>query len=117
VLVLLIIFMLTANLIVRQVIEIELPHAADHTGAKTTPLAITLQKDGAIYLNDKPTTPDELRAAVSAAMAKDDKTQVMIAGDKNVSYGRVVWVLDLVKSLKVTSFAIQIDPAMVVPPP
>ena len=116
-LVLLIIFMLTANLIVRQVIEVELPRAAQSTSMKPTTLAITLKREGTLFLNDAPVTPDELRAAIRIAVARDDKTQVIIAGDKSVSYGRVVWVLDVVKSLNVTSFAIQIDPAIIEAPP
>ena len=116
-LVLLIIFMLTAHLIAKQAIEVELPRAANKTAIKPTTLAITLTKDGALYLNDKPTTAEALKAAVAAAVAQDDKTQAVISGDKAVSHGRVVWVLDLVKSLGVTSFAIQIDPTTVVPPP
>jgi biopolymer transport protein ExbD len=116
-LVLLIIFMLTAHLIAKQAIEVELPRAANSTTLKPTTLAITLAKDGALYLDDKPTTAEALKAAVAAAVAKDAKTQAVISGDKNVSHGRVVWVLDLVKSLGVTSFAIQIDPSNVVPPP
>ncbi len=115
-LVLLIIFMLTAHLIAKQAIEVELPRAANATTIKPTTLAITLTKDGALYLDEKPVTPDALRAAVSAAVAKDPKTQAVITGDKAVSHGRVVWVLDVVKSLGVTSFAIQIDPANVVAP-
>jgi len=116
-LVLLIIFMLTAHLIAKQAIEVELPRASNSTTLKPTTLAITLTKDGAIYLDDKPTTVDALKAAITAAVAKDPKTQAVISGDKSVSHGRVVWVLDLVKSLNVTSFAIQIDPSNVIPPP
>ena len=116
-LVLLIIFMLTAHLIAKQAIEVELPRASNATSAKPTTLAITLTKEGNLYLDDKPTTPAALRDAVAAAVKKDPKTQTIIAGDKSVSHGRVVWVLDLVKSLGVTSFAIQIDPTNVVPPP
>ena len=41
---------------------------------------------------------------------------MIVAGDKRVSHGRVVWVLDLVKSLGVTSFAIEIDPTELVAP-
>ncbi len=115
-LVLLIIFMLTAHLIAKQAIEVDLPRASQSTPAPPTTLAITLTRDGALYLDDKPTTPDALRAAVRAAIAKDPKTQAVIAGDKAVSHGRVVWVLDVVKSLGVTSFAIQIDPSQIVPP-
>ena len=115
-LVLLIIFMLTAHLIAKQAIEVELPRAAQSTTPKPTTLAVTLTRDGALYLNDQPVTADGLRAAVRDAVAKDPRTQAIIAGDKAVSHGRVVWVLDVVKSLGVTSFAIQIDPAGLVPP-
>ena len=115
-LVLLIIFMLTANLIAKQAIEVELPRASQSTSLNPTTLAITLTREGALYLDGKPTTPVALRAAVADAVAKDPKTQAIISGDKSVSHGRVVWVLDVVKSLGVASFAIQIDPSAMVAP-
>ena len=115
-LVLLIIFMLTAHLIARQAIEIELPHASQSTAPPPTTLAIALKADGAMFLNDKPVTPDALRAAIKDAVARDPKSQAIIAGDKRVSHGRVVWVLDTVKSLGITQFAIQIDPREIVAP-
>jgi len=115
-LVLLIIFMLTAHLIAKQAIEVELPRASNATTLKPTTIAVTLTSDGSLYLNDKPVTAAALRDQVAAAVAKDAKTQVVISGDKSVSHGRVVWVLDLVKSLGVTSFAIQIDPTNVIAP-
>jgi len=115
-LVLLIIFMLTAHLIAKQAIEVQLPKAAQSTAIPPTTLAVTLTREGRMYLNGAATTPDALKNSVRESIAKDAKTQVIIAGDKNVSHGRVVWVLDLVKTLGVTSFAIQIDPAGLVPP-
>ncbi len=115
-LVLLIIFMLTAHLIARQAIEVQLPKAAHSTVPTPTTLAVTLTREGRLYLTGSPVAPSELRAAVRTAVAKDPSTQVIIAGDKDVSHGRVVWVLDLVKALGVKSFAIQIDPAGLTPP-
>ena len=115
-LVLLIIFMLTAHLIARQAIAVELPRASQGQPPAQAPLAVTLTREGRLYLDGRPTTERALRAAVTAAVARDKDAQVIIAGDKSVSHGRVVWVLDLVKSLGVTSFAIQIDPANLVPP-
>jgi biopolymer transport protein TolR len=115
-LVLLIIFMLTAHLIARQAIEIQLPRAAQGAPVVPSTLAVTLTREGRLYLNGAHVTPDALRAAVQRAVGKDSKTQVIIAGDKDVSHGHVVWVLDLVKALSVTSFAIQIDPAGLKPP-
>ncbi|HEX3759199.1 MAG TPA: biopolymer transporter ExbD [Kofleriaceae bacterium] len=115
-LVLLIIFMLTAHLIARQAIEIELPHASQSTAPPPTTLAIALKADGAMFLNDRPVTADALRAALKDAVAKDPKAQAVVAGDKRVSHGRVVWVLDAVKSAGITQFAIQIDPHEIVAP-
>ena len=115
-LVLLIIFMLTAHLIAKQAIEVELPRAAESTAAPPTTLTVTLTRDGALYLNAEPTTPEALRAAVREAVRADPKTQAIIVGDRAVSHGRVVWVLDTIKTLGITSFAIQIDPAALVSP-
>ena len=115
-LVLLIIFMLTAHLIARQAIEIELPRASQSTAPPPTTLAITLTADGALFLNDRPVTPAALRDAIRASVVRDPKTQAIVAGDKRVSHGRVIWVLDTVKSLGITQFAIQIDPAAITAP-
>jgi biopolymer transport protein ExbD len=115
-LVLLIIFMLTAHLIAKQAIEVDLPRASQSTTLPPTTITVTLTRDGALYLNSKPTTPDALRSAIKDAVAQDPKTQAIIVGDKAVSHGRVVWVLDTVKALGITSFAIQIDPAEMVSP-
>lgn len=115
-LVLLIIFMLTANLIAKQAIEVELPKASQGSTPPATTLAITLTRPGGLFLNGKEVTPAQLRAEVAAAVKKDKKTQTIIAADKLTSHGRVVWVMDLVKSLGVAAFAIQIDPAEMTPP-
>jgi biopolymer transport protein ExbD len=115
-LVLLIIFMLTAHLIAKKAIEVELPRAANATSLPPTTLAVTLTRDGAVLLDAKPVTVEVLRAAVRAALAKDPKAQAIIVGDKSVPHGRVVWLLDTIKSLGVTTFAIQIDPTAFVAP-
>ncbi|HTR53399.1 MAG TPA: biopolymer transporter ExbD [Kofleriaceae bacterium] len=118
-LVLLIIFMLTAHLIEKQAIEIELPRASQSTTTQPTTLAVQIQRDGNIALNGKPIGAAALRDAVAAEVAKtpDKPPQVIVAGDKAVSHGRVVWVLDTLKSVGIVSFAIQIDPTELVAPP
>jgi biopolymer transport protein ExbD len=115
-LVLLIIFMLTASVIAKQAIEVELPRASQSSTLPPTTVTVTLTRDGTLYLNGAQVTPDALRSAVKDAVAKDPKTQAIIVGDKAVSHGRVVWVLDTIKALGITSFAIQIDPTEMVAP-
>ncbi len=116
ILVLLIIFMLTAHLIARQAIAVQLPRATQAAAPEPTTLAVTLTREGKVYLNGEEIAAAALREAVGGAAAKDPKVQVLIAADKDVAHGRVVWVLDLVKALGVTSFAIQIDPSGVLAP-
>ena len=115
-LVLLIIFMLTAHLIAKQAIEVELPRASQSTTLPPSTVTVTLARDGALYLNAVQVTADQLRSQVKDAVAKDPKTQAIIVGDKAVSHGRVVWVLDTIKSLGISSFAIQIDPTEMTAP-
>src|SRR5881392_4492647 len=115
-LVLLIIFMLTAHLIAKQAIEVELPRASQSTTMPPTTVTVTLTRDGTLFLNGVQVTADQLRSQVQAAVTKDPKTQAIIVGDKAVSHGRVVWVLDTIKGLGITSFAIQIDPAEMTAP-
>src|SRR5207237_1957075 len=72
-LVLLIIFMLTAHLIAKQAIELELPRASQSTAVRPTTLAVTLSRAGDLYLNGRRVSADELRTAVAAEVAKDPK--------------------------------------------
>ena len=116
VLVLLIIVMLTANLITKQAIEVDLPQASSGSTPKHKTVAVTLTADGGIWLDGAQVDAAALQATIAKAVKADPKSTVLIAGDKGVAHGRVVWLLDLVKTLGVASFAIQIDPAARIAP-
>jgi biopolymer transport protein TolR len=116
-LVLLITFMLTAHIVQqKQAIAVDLPRASQSSAVPPTTITVTLTRDGALFLNGAAVTPDQLRSAVKDALLKDPKTQAIISGDKAVSHGRVVWLLDTIKVLGISSFAIQIDPSEMVAP-
>ncbi|MDH4273451.1 MAG: biopolymer transporter ExbD [Gammaproteobacteria bacterium] len=108
-LVLLIIFMVTATYIVKEAIEVELPQAAagGETTAKT--LALTVTKDGKVYLDGAQVSDEALIASVKESTAKMTDLQAVIGADKAATHGAVVHVLDLLKTLGITKFAIQIE--------
>ncbi len=112
-LVLLIVFMLTANLIARPSIEVQLPQAATGQSAQPTTLALTLTKDGQLFLNGAPTDDAALRAYIPELAKSDPKAQAIIAADKEVSHGRVIWLIDLVRSSGIYNFALNVDPSVV----
>ena len=115
ILVVLIIFMVTATTIVQSSIKVNLPEAASGEGTESTSLGLTLLPDGALLLDGETVTPDQLRSRIRKAKADNDDIVCLIAADKSVAHGRVVWLLDLVKSEGVAKFAINIDKTQIVP--
>ncbi len=112
ILVLLIIFMLTANLISKPSIAVELPQASTGEASEPTTVALTLTKTGDIYLNGAPTDEAKLRAYLPGVVKGDPRTQAVIAADKEVIHGRVIWLIDLVRQAGIYKFALNIDPTV-----
>lgn len=109
ILVVLIIFMVTAPMIMKPSINVNLPKAA--SGEATTPskLNITVSSDGKINLDGKDADDAAVTAAALSEVQKNPDIQAIITADKDVPHGKVVAVLDLVKSAGVKKFAISID--------
>jgi biopolymer transport protein ExbD len=115
ILVLLIIFMLTANIIAKPSIQVELPQASSGQATEPTTLALTLTKSGEIYLNGALIEEAALRTYLTQVGESDPKTQAIIAADKEVTHGKVVWLIDMVRTAKIYKFAINIDPLVTTP--
>ena len=109
VLVLLVIFMVTATYIVRASIEVDLPRAAHGGEATGTILSVVLTRDGEVFLDGVRRTEGELVARTRAAVAKDADTRAVISADKGALHGAVVHVIDLVRGAGVTRFAIHVE--------
>jgi biopolymer transport protein ExbD len=110
-LVLLIIFMVTTTYIVNPSIKVELPKAASGTEQTRTTLALTLTKEGVLYLNGDPSDDAGLVRTIAAELPKNPDLQAIIAADKVVPHGNVVHLIDLVKRAGVRKFAINVDAA------
>jgi biopolymer transport protein ExbD len=108
-LVLLIIFMVTASLIVNPAIKVDLPKAASGTEQIKTTLALTLTKDGALYLNGERSSDEAVVKYIGGELPKNPELQAIIAADRSVSHGDVVHIIDLVKRTGIHRFAINID--------
>jgi biopolymer transport protein ExbD len=114
-LVLLIIFMVTAPMIVNNPsIKVELPKAATGDETLKSTLALTLARDEAgavaIYANGEKTDEARVKTMIPDMLSKNKDLQAIIAADKGISYGDVVHIVDLVKSLGVHKFALNTDP-------
>ncbi|WOE75755.1 ExbD/TolR family protein [Alterisphingorhabdus coralli] len=94
-LVLLIIFMITAPLLVAGV-PIELPESrANPIEQEREPVQISLTSDNAIYINDDEVSPGDLPAALQAIRADggEEAPQITLRADRALDYGSVALVL------------------------
>jgi len=115
-LVLLIIFMVTAPLL-KQGVEVDLPTApANPLDADSPePIVISIDRKGLMYLNiasdpDSSIEAETLVGAVKAALAKAPQRPVMVRGDANGPYQNVVATLVLLQQANVDSVGLVTDP-------
>lgn len=104
-LVLLIVFIVTARIIVGQTLPMDLPKAA--TGAEQqVVLAIELGKGGEVAVNGKRVESDDaVRAMAKEALGKNPELRAVINADEHVEHGRVVKIMDQTKQAGVTRIA------------
>ena len=112
-LVLLVIFMVTAP-ILQQGVNINLPkvRAAALTGEEQQ-LVVAVNRNGQVYLNDTPTSIAELGPKLQAILKLRPDRQVYLRADQNVRYGEVMQVIATVKGAGVERLGMVTEPPSV----
>jgi len=111
-LVLLIIFMVTAKIIVSQSVPLDLPKAASGTDVQTV-FSIIMAANGSAQLDSKPIPNDDALFAIAReAHAKNAELRAVIKADAAVPHGRVIHVLDLLKQAGVSKIAFGVTPIL-----
>ena len=110
--VLLVIFILMCTASV-QGMKVNLPKAATAQTTPSSPLTLTLARrpagDAQLYANGQPTDEPSVKRLVAELFAKDRDLQAVISADEGVDYGRVMRLVDLVKSVGVAKFALSTE--------
>ena len=109
ILVVLIIFMVTAPMIMKPSIKVNLPQAASGEQTVQTQLNVTIAANGSLSLNGKPADATLIVNESKNALAQNPDIQAVISADKDVPHGAVVQVLDMIKTVGIKKFAISID--------
>ncbi|MBS1963674.1 MAG: biopolymer transporter ExbD [Bdellovibrionales bacterium] len=109
VLVLLVIFIVTAPALVKDTLGIKLPKAASADGSAMETLGVAVTRQGQILLNGTIATEEAVTAAVKAALSKNPDAQAIIAADGEARHADVVRAIDLVKTAGMSRFALQIE--------
>jgi biopolymer transport protein ExbD len=95
-LVLLIIFIVTAKLVVTPAVPLDLPKASQSEELRTI-LSIIVPVDGTIQVDGVATDAAALGAKARAALTRDPELRAVIQADRAVAHGRVLGVLDALK--------------------
>jgi biopolymer transport protein ExbD len=110
-LVLLIIFMVTARIIVSQGMPMDLPKSASGEALQTI-FAVELTADGKTRIDSEPVADDEaLTPLAKKAKAKNKDMRAVIRADKKVEHGRVIHVLDLLRRSGISKIAFAVTPS------
>jgi biopolymer transport protein ExbD len=109
ILVVLIIFMVTAPMFIKPTIKVNLPKAASGDSSTPSQLNIAITAEGRLSLNGSPATDEVIRAKALEQVGKDPEVQAIISADRDTPHGKVVGVIDVVKGAGVKKFAISID--------
>ncbi len=111
ILVVLIIFMVTAPMIMKPSLNVNLPKAASGEKSTQTLLNFTISVNGSVSLNGSAVDEGAIQTKAKEAATQNPDIQAVIAADKDVPHGTVVHILDLIKLSGVKRFAISIDQA------
>ena len=111
-LVLLIIFMVTAPMMT-QGVDVALPEAtAEPLPAEKENLMISIDNKSTIFINDVPVTVDDLNEKLKRIMSNRSDREVYLKADKDIPYGTVVRVMSEIKLAGVEKLGM-----VTVPPP
>lgn len=109
VLVLLVIFMVTAPMLHRG-LDIRLPTSQSNTIQAEERLILTLEQDKKLYLDNDQITVGQLEKRLKAAKERNAQVSVYLRADRRVPYGTVVQVMDGVKRAGIERLGMVTDP-------
>ncbi|MGL5833251.1 MAG: ExbD/TolR family protein [Waterburya sp.] len=87
-------------------ISVNLPSAKTAESKQNTPIYITVEKDGDVFLEKKQVNIDQLSNSLKESIKDQSKSLVVINADKQVNHGQVVKVMDRVRQIPGATMAI-----------
>jgi biopolymer transport protein ExbD len=95
---LLIFYAVSTTFIEKPGIKLELPASENQEAGVEARIVVTLSRDNALFLNNRPVNRDELRRLLAGELEKKQKKFVILRADQKVEHGRVVEVIDMIKA-------------------
>ena len=108
-LVLLVIFMVTATYITRQSIDINLPDAQTSEGSDSKALTFAINAESEIFLDGSKIAMADLDARLQEEKQKKGKVTAEISADQTTPHGSVIKLIDVMRKNGINDFAIAVE--------
>lgn len=108
VLVLLIIFLITAPVLYQSAIKVQLPSAKSGEGAKKSPIEFTITKEGELLWNSEKLAWDQIPKKLKTLSGNITEESAVINADQAATHGTVVRLMDILRQSGVTRFAMNV---------
>jgi len=105
-LVLLIVFMVTANFVSESFLKINVPKVADVETSTTPSLSVAVNEKGDLLLKNAKQDAEGLKAGLIREVSLNPNVRVTLTADSKLPYQRVVEVLDIIKQAGVSRVAL-----------
>ena len=115
VLVVLLVFIVTTSIIMKSSINMDLPKASSGKDLKEELVNIAVTKDNIIYINGKPSEFDDISVFFiekknSLGPKNWENISVLVSADSEISYGKFVKIIDLVREEGISNIALDVSP-------
>ena len=107
-LVLLVIFMVTAPMTNPGVVE--LPRVGQDLKQQNTPITVSVKKNGSLEMEGKKIKADALLIKLNQKLEKNPELSVVIAADKKTQYENVITIMDLLKQNQIHKVGLLLKP-------
>lgn len=111
VLVLLIIFLITAPMMMRGM-DVNVPKTTTRGPQTEDRLIITLTKDKVLYLGDQPSSTYKVESALANLHKNNPLAAIYIRADSSVPYGEVVKIMDMAKKVGIEKVGMVTEPLL-----
>ena len=110
VLVLLVIFMVTAPVMLKESLKVNLPKTlTSDISTKSATVGVAITREGQVVLNGKLYSSEGLNEELSRISSSDPNTNFLISADTDSRHGDVVKMIDLLKRNGLNRFALQVE--------
>ena len=109
VLVLLVIFLMTAPVLYQSAIKVQLPKAKSAEETSKTALTFTISPEGKLYWNKDELTWEQLGERLAAMGTKTADETAVISADQATPHGIVIKLMDALRTAGLTRFALNVD--------